>query len=216
MGLIRNAIVWPLCIYGILMAHVAFNTFKGPSDGLRVQAFPKDTKTEAREALISNRKPLIKAVFAALQGKGSINEFVTADAELEDPLQKLVGAKAEMAPVISWIGKNMLCGDFKVHAEEHGPHEVVLDYDVTCRFKVLPTWPFTVRTRSRLVLEPPKKAGSAEKLFRYEDEIGGNPLLSEKSIEPAFIAPYLGRMHAELRRFHGFLLAKIVNSGYLG
>ena len=77
MGLLKNAILGPLIIYWALMGHVMYNTFmRTPTEGVKVQEWPKDTKAEAKDAIIASRKPLIKDMFDILSGKGNVQKFL--------------------------------------------------------------------------------------------------------------------------------------------
>ena len=54
-----------------------------------MQDFPKDTPKELKDAMIAQRKPLVKDFFDAFKGKLAIKDFsnkwLTDDAEYEDP-----------------------------------------------------------------------------------------------------------------------------------
>ena len=59
--------------------------------------------------------------------------------------------------------------------------------------------------RTHLMLEPPATKGGGEKVFKMVEEWGGNPLMNERNTWPAI----LGKTHAKLRQFHGYLIVKM-------
>ncbi len=99
---------------------------------------------------------------------------------------------------------------YDVHGEHHGPHEIVMDWTMTFTTTYLPSYPMSLRMRSRILLEPPSRAGGQERIFRIYEEWNGNKQLNEKTT----FGP-LGRVHQRLRRFTGYLAASAVTKGYL-
>ena len=72
MGLCRsvfNALLGPFLIYLVLMGHVGYRMFVEEPEPLSVQDFPKGTAKEARDAVVSGRKALIKDFMDAFAGK---------------------------------------------------------------------------------------------------------------------------------------------------
>ena len=76
MGLLKNAILGPIIIYWLLMGHVIYNTFLRTPGAVSVQEWPKDTKPEARDAIIASRKPIIKEIFGLLEGTADVKQFL--------------------------------------------------------------------------------------------------------------------------------------------
>ena len=72
MGLGRilvNAILGPLVIWGILLGITLGWHFLQTAPALSIQDFPAETPKEVRDAVVKNRKPLIKELMAVLQVK---------------------------------------------------------------------------------------------------------------------------------------------------
>ena len=86
--------------------------------------------------------------------------------------------------------------------------QIVMDWTMTLRLFNLEQFPLPIRMRSHILLEPPTKAGGAEKIFRIYEEWNGNAQLNEKTTA----VPQVGRLHSRLRRFHGWLGAESVKA----
>ena len=99
---------------------------------------------------------------------------------------------------------------YEVHGEHHGPHEVVMDWTITMTMRTFPSYPFSLRMRTHILLEPPSRAGGQEKIFRIYEEWNGNKQLNEKTT----FGP-LGKVHQKLRRFSGYLAAAAVEKEYM-
>ena len=67
--------------------------------------------------------------------------------------------------------------------------------------------PIAMPMRTHIMLQPPEKAGGAEKIFHIYEEWGGNQLITAKTTK----IPYLGKIHANLRRFTGQLIVWFVD-----
>jgi len=202
-SLIWNLIVGPSLIYGLLMAHVAYQTMKTP-DELVAPTWPSTILKEEKEALIKGRKAIINDFLDLVAGKNAefSQRHCTDDVEFEDPIEKFLGKK-EFDQFVEAYSRYCKDGDIEVIEEHHGPHEIILDINLKIWFHMLPNLPWVMRQRNHYLLEPPSTKGGSEKVFRIYEEWGGNPLLNEKTVTPGF----LGKVHAKLRRFTGYLLS---------
>jgi len=216
MGLGRTillAVVGPFLVYYAFLGHVVYRHWGETAGPIEVQDFPKDTPKELKDAMIAQRKPLVKDFFDAFKGKLPIKDFsskwLTDDAEYEDPFCRFSG-RSEFEALLK-IGTSAwkIIGD-KTISEHHGTHEILLDEEFTMALNVLPDFPMTIRSRIHFLLEPPSSAGGPEKLFRFYEEIGGNKLLNERTT----FGP-LGKVHSKLRRYVGTLFAMIVEKGWI-
>jgi len=101
---------------------------------------------------------------------------------------------------------------FEVHSEHHGPHEIVMDWTMTVKTSLFPTYPLSLRMRSHILLEPPGKKGEKkEKIFRIFEEWNGNTQLNEQTT----LIPVVGKMHRLLRQYTGAAGAWAVKNGYM-
>jgi len=205
------AVVGPLLVYCALLGHVTFRHFVETPGPIEVQDFPKDTP---KDAMIAQRKPLVKDFLDSWKGKLAIKDFsakwLTDDAEYEDPFCRFSG-RTEFEAVLHIGTSAWQVVDLKTLGEYHGTHEILMDQEITIALKMLPDFPVTMRFRGHYLLEPPAKAGAPEKLFRYFEEIGGNRLLNERTTA---IGP-LGKVHSKLRRYVGTLFAMVVENGWI-
>ncbi len=174
------------------------------------QDFPKGTAN--KDAIIASRKPMIKDLMDALSGlakKDFADKWLTDDMVWEDPLQRYEG-REEVRKFV-YLGAQTVTGaEIETRSEHHGVHEVLMDWTVKFRVKQMPNFPMSVSMQARIMLEPPSKAGGAEKIFKYIEDWGGAPLLNEKTT-----VPILGKIHARLRRFHCHLGLAVVDNGLL-
>jgi hypothetical protein len=215
MGVVRTilmAVLGPAIIYAVLMGHVICRHFVQAAEPLDFQDFPQSTSKDARDSLVASRKPLIKDFMDAMGAKADEKKFVsiylTEDADFEDPLQRWSGTK-EMTNLLTLTKSYLKDIDFNVHGEHHGPHEIVMDWTPTVRVKLLPNYPFSLRMRTHILLEPASKAGK-EKIFRMFSEWNGCQLLNEKTT-----FPMLGRIHLKMRKFYAFVSNAIVENGWV-
>ena len=132
---------------------------------------------------------------------------MTDDIEFEDPFGRWTGLD-EFTAMLDYIGREVTDMTLTIHGEHHGPHEIVMDW--TQSFGWL-GFRMTFRCYTHILLEPPKKAGDPERIFRYFEEWNGNRLLSEKTVTPSFV----GRVHQNLRRFTGYAAASAIKKGWL-
>jgi len=208
------AVVGPFLVYYAFLGHVAYRHFVETPGPIEVQDFPKDTPKDLKDAMIAQRKPLVKDFFDSLKGKLAVKDFsakwLTDDAEYEDPFVRFSGRTEFEAMMRICNSYWQIVGDPKTIGEYHGMHEILLDQEITFALKVLPDFPLTVRVRGHYLLEPPAKAGAPEKLFRYFEEINGNKLLNERTT-----IAQLGKVHSKLRRYVGQLFAKMVENGWV-
>ena len=65
--IIFNAILGPLMIWGILLGITVGWHFLQDPPALSIQDFPAETPKEVKDAVIKNRKPLIKDVMSTFQ-----------------------------------------------------------------------------------------------------------------------------------------------------
>ncbi len=175
-----------------------------------LQDFPKGTSKELRDAVVSNRKLLIRDVMDALAGKAP-SDFLSSrcadDIEFEDFFMRWQGRK-EFSQLLTAASKMVKNLEYDVHGEHHGPHEVVMDWTLTTTPSFLPSMPIPLRMRTHILLEPPTQVGGQERVFRIYEEWNGNKQLNEKST----FGP-LGKVHQRLRRFNGYLASSIMDWG---
>ena len=132
-GAICNFILGPLLIYFILMGHVAYQTFKSPSE-LDVPAWPSQATAQEKNAIIASRKPIIKDLMDVCAGKNGkfAQQYATEDVEFEDPMQRFIGFK-EVSQFLSVPVRHIKNAEFEIHGEHHAPHEIIMDWTIKVR-----------------------------------------------------------------------------------
>ncbi len=101
MGLLRTismAVLGPLALYGLLLAHVGYRFFLETPPPLEVQEFPRGTSDKEIEAIKAARQPLLRATMDALGGKPAkdyADKFTADDVEFEDFTAKWAVRKGE-------------------------------------------------------------------------------------------------------------------------
>jgi len=73
MGLIKQAILGPLALYGLLMAHVGVRMFFTEPTPIKVGEFSRDVSESDRAALVKARKVILRDVMEFLAGKPKKN-----------------------------------------------------------------------------------------------------------------------------------------------
>lgn len=211
--IIWNIILGPLLLWLLLIGHVVYQTGFRDADEITINEWSKETKENEREAIIKVRQILIKELKDALNGKASqkfLNELVTDDIEWEDPLEKIKGHEEFVLLFKRLVPATFKEIDFTIYGEYHSNHEIIMDWSLKSTLKALPSYHLDIPMRTHLFLEPPSKKGELEKIFRIEEEWWGNPLLNERTT-----FSYLGKIHAQYRRFIGYGLIQILQKGWL-
>lgn len=216
MGVLRSvfrALLGPLCIYFIILGHGVYMVGFKEADPLTVPQWPSTTKAEDKKAIIAARKPILREFMDFLGGKNA--EFFVQhgaeDIDWEDPIERITGFTevdgfARLAT--RWI-KNT---EIEIFSENHAPHEIIMDWKLKTTVSFLPSFPMSIHMRTHILLEPSEvKVGGPEKVFRVYEEWYGNALLTEKTGSP----PLIGKVHSQLRKFHGYAVTQGIKYGIL-
>lgn len=218
LGSIFKAILGPVLIYFILIAHVVFQVGFKENEPLQAPEWPAGTNKADKDAVIAARKPILHDFMDFVGGKNGdfFKKHATEDIVWEDPVERFTGIEEVdgFARVATrWIKST----EFQIHAANHAPHEVVFDWTLTTTLSILPSFPMTLRLRTHILMETSgekvdgKLVPVGGKVFKIFEEWGGNPLLNEKSFSPAII----GKVHSNLRKFAGYMITQAIKYGIL-
>jgi len=206
--LILLAVVGPMIAYSLLMVHVIYqHGYKTPAPLSKPQ-WPPGTKEETKTSIITNRNFIIDDFKNVLANKLDYKKFLktrcTNDVVWEDPLERIEGSD-NVASFFKMV-KYLDFIEYKVHNVVHSAHEILMDWDIKFGFKIAPSIKINLPMRTHIMMEPPEKQGSAEKIFRISEEWYGNEQITERNFK---VVPYLGKIHQMLRQFTGTIVVEI-------
>jgi len=199
----------PFTILGTLSSHILYRVYVQTPDPIEIQGFPDDTPEETKSKMISQRRTLVQDFMNTSRGFTPmvyfLSKHVTDDIEYEDCVQRVKG-REQFRCLVEFLKGSGVIHDVKIHGEYHGPHEILVDQEVTASPKSFPSMKQSLRMRAHFLLEPPSEEdnGGPERLSRYCEELNGNRLLDQNST----FAP-IGWMHSGLRGMVGRATVKM-------